>query len=236
MRAGQVIGVVGALMLLTSLFIGGWYHVNHIDVTLGERQVDDSYIGQSLTLATNYYSLAVWVFLKRGYAIPVLIAAVGAAAISLLIVGRRRRSVMALGMLFAVVAALWIVWDLRQLPMTVLATAKNASVGFPTAVQPRGTRPGPMMALAFSGLTLQITGALIAFVSLPRIRRVRRVRPARPQLPSERQPQREEQPVHELQPGGTGEYAVQGTAPLPAETADERWREHDREKREQYPG
>jgi hypothetical protein len=227
---GQAIGAVGGLLLLTSLFVGGWYHVGRVDVTFGDRPLDDSYIGHSLTLATNYYSLAVWAFLKRGDAIPVAVVAMIAVAASLLTVGRRRRAVVALGLICALVAAAWIMVDLRHLPATVLDLAKNSSVGFPSAVHPRGTRPGPMMLLGLGGLSLQIGGAAVAFFCLPRARRARR--PSR----AERQPEREEQPVDQFEPRGAGEYAVQGAAPLPQQAADERWREGQGEQREQYPG
>ncbi len=227
---GEAIGAVGALLLLASLFVGGWYHVSRVDVTLGERQFDDSYVGHSLMRATNYYSLAIWAFLKHGDAIPVAVVAMIAVAASLLLVGRRRRAVVALGLVFAVATVVWIVIDLRQLPATMLELAKNSSVGFPSAVYPRGARPGPMMLLGLGGLTLQIGGALVAFFCLPRVRRLRR------RSRAECQPEREEQPVDEFEPRGTGEYAVQGGAALPPQIADEGWRKGQREEREQYPG
>lgn len=199
---GEAISAVGALLLLASLFVGGWYHVSRVDVTLGDRPLNDSYVGHSLTLATNYYSLAVWAFLKRGDAIPVAVVAIIAAAASLLLVGRRRRAVVALGLICAVTAVVWIVIDLRQLPATMLELAKNSSVGFPSEVHPRGARPGPMMLLGLGGLTVQIGGALVAFFCLPRLRRVRRLSRA------ESQPEREEQPVDEFEPRGTGQYTV----------------------------
>lgn len=227
---GQAIGAIGALLLLASLFVGGWYHVSRIDVTLGDRQLDDSYVGHSLTLATNYYSLAVWAFLKRGDTILVAIVAMIAIATSLLIVGRRRRDVVGLGSLFALAAALWIIFDLRQLPATVLDLARTSSVGFPSAVHPYGTRPGPMMFLGLSGLTLQIGGALVAFFCLPRARRMRWASRA------ERQTEREEQSVEQFEPRGAGEYAVQSASALPQQAADERWHEGQGEKRQQHPG
>ena len=227
---GQAIGALGALMLLASLFIGGWYHVSRIDVVFGDRPLDGSYIGQSLTQATNYYSLAIWAFLKRGDAIPIIIVAVGTVATSLLSVGGRRRGIVALGLIFALIAIVWIMIDLRQLPATVLSLAKNSSVGFPAAVHPRGTRPGPMMALGLGGLTLQASGAFVALVCLPRVRRTRRMSRA------ERQSKREEQPVDQFEPRGAGEYAIEGAATLPQQAADERWREGEGEEREHYPG
>ena len=230
---GEAIGAIGALLLLASLFVGGWYHVSGIDVTVGDRPLEGSYVGRSLTLATNYYSLAVWAFLKRGDAIPVAVVAIVAAVASLLLVGRRRRAVVALGLVWAVTSVVWITIDLRHLPATVLELAKNSSVGFPSAVSPRGTRPGPMMLLGLGGLTLQIGGALVAFFCLPRVRRVRRVRRV---SCAERQPEREEQPIDEFEPRGTGEYAIQGAATLPPQTTDEGWREGQREEREQYSG
>jgi hypothetical protein len=226
---GQAAGAVGALMLLASLFIGGWYHVDRIDVILGDRQIDDSYIGKQLTLATNYYSLSVWAFLKRGYAIPALIVALGAAVAGLIIIGRRRRTIMALSALFAIAAALCIVLDLRRLPATVLETARNSSVGFPTGIHPRGIRPGPMMFLAFGGLALQGGGALLAFICLPRVRRVRRA------LRPKRQPECEEQAIDQFQSGGTGEYAIQGASTLPVQAADQGHHEGQGDQREQYP-
>jgi hypothetical protein len=227
---GQAIGAVGALMLLASLFVGGWYHVSSVDVIFGDRPLNDSYVGHSLTLATNYYSLAVWAFLKRGDAIPVASVALIAVAASLLIVGRRRRSVVGLGPLFALAAVVWIFVDLRHLPATVLDLAKNSSVGFPSSAHPRGTRPGPMMFLALGGLTLQIGGALVAFSCLPRVRRMRR--PSR----AERQSEREEQPVDQFEPRGASEYAIEGAPALPPHAADERWHEGQGEERQQHPG
>jgi hypothetical protein len=229
--AGQAIGAVGALLLLASLFISGWYHVSRVDVMFGDRPLDDSYIGHSLTLATNYYSLAVWAFLKRGDAIPAAVAAILTAATSLLIVGRRRRSLVALGLVLAIATVVWIGIDLRHLPATMLDLAKDSSVGPPSGVHPHGTRPGPMMFLGLGGLTLQIGGAFVAFFCLPRVRRTRR-RISR----AKRQPEREEQPVHEFEPRGTGEYAIEGAAPLPQQAADERWREGQGQEDKQYPG
>ncbi len=227
---GEAFGAIGALLLLMSLFVGGWYHVSRVDATVGDRPLDGSYVGHSLTLATNSYSLAVWAFLKRGEAIPVAALAILAAVASLLIVGRRRRAVVALGLVCAMTTVVWIVIDLRQLPATLLALAKDSAVGFPSAVYPRGARPGPMMLLGLGGLTAQIGGALLAFFCLPRVRRVRRLSRA------ERQPKREEQSVDEFEPRGPGEYAVQGATTLPPQTADEGWREGQREERKQYPG
>jgi hypothetical protein len=228
--AGQAIGALGALLLLASLFISGWYHVNRIDVIFGDRPLDDSYIGHSLTLATNYYSLAVWAFLKRGEAIPAVVAAVLAAAASLLIVGKRRRGIVALGLLLAIIATVWIASDLRHLSATVLGLAKDSSVGPPSAIRLNGARPGPMMFLGFGGLTLQIGGACIAFLCLPRVRRTRRISRAK------RQPKREEQTIGEFEPRGTGEYAIEGAATLPQHAADERWREGHGQEDQQYPG
>ena len=228
--AGQAIGALGALLLLASLFIGGWYHVSRVDVIFGDRPLDDSYIGHSLTLATNYYSLAVWAFLKRGEAIPAAVAAVLAAAVSLLIVGRRRHGIIALGLLLAITATVWIASDLRHLPATVLDLAKDSSVGPPSAIRLNSARPGPMMFLGFGGLALQIGGACIAFFCLPRVRRTRRLSRAK------RQPEREEQSIDQFEPRGTGEYTIEGAATLPQHAADERWREGQGEEDKQYPG
>ncbi len=211
---GQALGALGALMLLTSLFIGGWYHVRHIDVTLGGRQSDDSYVGTTLEAYTNHYSLAIWAFLKRGYAVPVVVAAIAAAVMTLLVVGRRRRSLAALGMPFAIATAAWVAVDLRHFPATMAAVASD-SPGLPSDIRLHGLRPGPMMSVAFGGLALQIGGALLAFFCLPRVRRVRRVSRAQSET------EREEQPVDEFEPRGTGEYAVQGAAALPAQAAEE---------------
>lgn len=226
---GQALGVCGALILLTSLFIGGWYHVRTIDVTLGGRQVDNSYIGTTLESYTNDYSLTIWAFLKRGYAIPVVIAAAAATVVSLLVFGRGRRYLSAIGLPFAVITAAWIAVDLRHFPATMTAIASD-SPGLPSDVRLHGLRPGPMMIVAFGGLALQIGGALLAFFCLPRVRSPRRVSLA------EREPEREEQPVDELQPCGTGEYAVQGAAALPAQAAEQRWDEGQGEQRQQHPG
>lgn len=228
--AGQAIGAMGALLLLASLFIGGWYHVRRIDVIFGDRPLDDSYIGHSLTLATNYYSLAVWAFLKRGEAIPAIVTALLAAVMSLLIVGRRWRGIVGLNLLFAIIAAVWMASDLRHLSAIVFDLAKSSSVGPPAAVRLTGARPGSMMFLGLGGLTLQIGGACIAFFCLPRVRRTRRLSRAK------RQPEREEQPVDQFKPGGTGEYAVEGAATLPQHAPDERWGERQGEQDQQYPG
>ncbi|MGI8691120.1 MAG: hypothetical protein ACR2M3_21275, partial [Thermomicrobiales bacterium] len=124
---GEAIGAVGALLLLASLFVGGWYHVSRVDVTVGDRPLEGSYVGHSLTLATNYYSLAVWAFLKRGDAIPFAAVALLAVPPILWIVGRRRRAVVALGLVCALTAVVWIAIDLRQLPVAVLELARNSS-------------------------------------------------------------------------------------------------------------
>jgi hypothetical protein len=226
---GQTLGVCGALILLASLFIGGWYHVRHIDVTLGGRQVDDSYIGTTLEAYTNDYSLTIWAFLKRGYAIPVVIAAVAATVVTLLAFRRGRRYLSAIGLPFAAITAAWIALDLRHFPATMTAIASD-SPGLPSDVRLHGLRPGPMMIVAFGGLAIQIGGALLAFFCSPRIRFPRRVSSA------EREPEREEQPVDELQPRGTGEYAIQGAAVLPVQAAEQRWDEGQGEQREQRPG
>lgn len=227
-RIGQAIAAIGALMLIGSLFVGGWYHVRHIDVTLGSRRVDDSYVGTSLEAYTNHYSVSIWAFLKRGYAIPAVMASVGAAAMTLLIVGRRRRILVVPGLPFAVAAAGFILLDLRRYPATIAATASD-SPGFPSDIHLHGLRPGLMMLVAFGGLFLQIGGALLAFFCLPRVRRARRA------LRAQREPEREEQPVEQFEPGGTGEHAVQGATALPAQAAEQRWHEGQGEQREQHP-
>lgn len=225
---GQAVGAIGAMLLLGSLFIGGWYHVRHIDVMLGGRQVDDSYIGTALEAYTNHYSLSIWAFLKRGYTIPIVLFALIAVGMTLLVVGRRRRSLAALGLPFAIATAVFIVMDLRRFPATMAAMARD-SPGFPSDIRLQALRPGLMMLAAFGGLFLQIGGALLAFFCLPRVRRARRLSRA------EREPEREEQPVHKLQPRGTGEYAVQGAAPLSPQAAEQRRQERQREQHEQRP-
>lgn len=226
---GQAIAAIGALILLGSLFVGRWYYVSGINVTLGDRHADDSYVGDMLRTYTNNYSLAVWAFLKRGYAIPIVIVAVAAAMTSLLIVGRRRRGTVSLGVPFALATALLIFLDLRHLPATVAEMATHFPA-FPSAVHVRGLRPGPMMIVALGGLTLQVVGALLSLFSLPRMRRARRV------SRRQRQPQREQQPVHEFQPRRAREYAVQGAAPLPAQAAEQHGYEGQRQERQRYPG
>ena len=226
---GQAVAALGALLLLGSLFIGGWYHVRHIDVILGGRQVDDSYVGTSLEAYTNNYSLSIWAFLKRGYAAPVVGLAIGAAVMSLLIVGRRRRILVVPGLPFAIAAAAMIILDLRRYPATIAATASD-SPGFPSDIHLHGLRPGLMMLIAFGGLFLQIGGVLLAFFCLPRVRRVRRV------LRTQREPEREEQTVEQFETGGTSEYAVESASALPTQAA-EQWRhEGQGEQREQHPG
>jgi hypothetical protein len=135
----------------------------------------------------------------------------------------------ALGLPFAIATAAWIVADLRHFPATMAAIASD-SPGLPSDVRLHGLRPGPMMIVAFGGLALQIGGALLAFFCLPRVRHLRRASPA------EREPEREEQPVDELQPRGPGEYAVQGASALPAQVVEQRWDEGQGEQREQHPG
>jgi len=225
----QAIGAVGGLLLVASLFVGGWHHVSRVEVTLGDRPMDDSYVGDALKGYTNNYSMAVWAFLKRGDAIPVIVAAVVAAAMNLLIVGRRRRVVVALGLPCALAVIALILLDLRQVPTTVAEMATHFPA-FPSGVRVHGLRPGLMMMLALGGLTVQIGGTLTAFFCLPRARRVRRASGA------ERQPEREEQPIDEFEPGGAREYAVQGAAPLPQQAADEQRREGQGAERQQYPG
>lgn len=230
-RIGEGIGAVGAALLLASLFVGGWHHVDRIEVTLGDRPFDDSYVGDSLRAYANNYSLAVWAFLKRGYAIPLIAVAVTAAAASLLVVGARRRGLVALALPFALATFALCIADLRQLPATITEMATHFPA-FPSAVHVRGVRPGPMMLLGFGGLLLQIGGALLAIICLPRVRRAPR-RPLRSR--TERKAEGEEQPIDELQLRGAGEYAVQSAAPLPAQTADQGWREGQGEQREQHP-
>ena len=225
----QAIGAIGGLLLIASLFVGGWHHVSRIEVTLGDRPMDDSYIGKALESYTNNYSMTVWAFLKRGYAIPIIVAAVAAAAMSLLIVGRRRRVTVALGLPCTLATVALILLDLRQVPATVAEMATHFPA-FPSTVQVHGLRPGPMMMLALGGLTLQISGMVVAFFCLPRVRRVRRASPA------ERQPEREKQPIDEFELSGAREYAVQGAATLSQQAADKRRGEGQGEKREQYPG
>lgn len=210
---GQAIAVLGALLLVTSLFIGGWDHVRHIEVTLGDRQMNDSYIGDALQEYTNSYSLAVWAFLKRGAAIPVVVTAFAAAAMSLLAVGRRQRPVVALVVPFALAAGACIALDLRQLPATITGMAAHFPA-FPSAVRIQGLRPGQMMLLAIGGLTLQTAGALVSVCCLPRAPRRSR---------AQRQPKRKQQAVHQLQPRGAGEHAVQGTPTLAAYEAAGQW-------------
>jgi hypothetical protein len=226
---GQAIAALGALILLGSLFVGRWYHVRGIEVVLGARQVDDSYVGDTLRAYTNNYSLAVWAFLKRGYAIPVVILAIIAVVMTLLIVGRRRRRTVSLGLPFAVATGLLILMDLRHVPATVAEMATHFP-SFPSDVHVHGLRPGLMMFVALSGLTLQIGGTLISLFCLPRVRRVRRVSRA------QRQSEREQQPVYEFQPRGAREYAVQGAAALPTQPAEQRTHEGQRQERQHRPG
>ena len=213
--AGQAVAVIGALLLLGSLFVGGWHHVGRIETLLGDRQMNDSYVGDALQEYTNSYSLAVWVYLKRGAAIPVVVTAVAAATMTLLAAGRRRRSAVALVVPFALAVGVCIALDLRRLPATITEMAAHFPA-FPSAVRIYGMRPGLMMLLAFAGLALQTAGALVAVFCLPRAPRRSR---------AQRQPKRQQQPVHQLQPRGAGEYAVQGTPALAHEAASQWQRE-----------
>lgn len=226
---GEAIGAVGALLLLGSLFAGGWHHVNHIAVSLGTRQMNDSYVGNALETYTNSYSLAVWAFLKRGYAISVVVAAMATAVASLCVVGTRRRGIVAVGLPCGVAAIALILLDLRHLPATVTEMATHFPA-FPSAVRVDGGRPGPMMIVALGGLALQISGTFVALCALPRVRRARRA------SPTERQAEREEQAIDQFEPRGAREYAVQRAATLPQQTADERRHEGQGEERQYHPG
>lgn len=219
------VAILGIVLLLGSPFAGGWYHVRQIDLALGDRLSDDSYAANALETYTNSYSLAVWAFLKRGYAIPLVIFFVLGAAISLLVIRSWRRGVVALSLPLAIALGIVIALDLRNLPATVTEMTSHFPT-YHTAVYVRGSRPGPMMLVAFGGVLLQIGGTLLTMACLPRRRRVSRPK---------RQPKRKEQPVGEFQPRGTGEYAVQGATTFPQQAADERWYEGQRDEREQYP-
>ena len=225
--AGQIAIAIGAVALLVSIFIGGWHHVAAIQVKLGDRTVDDSYVGDALTTYTNYYSLSVWAYLKRGLAVPTLVVVCLAVVAGLLAAGSRRRSLLALALAAAIGAFICIVLDMRALPATISEIASHFPA-FPSEVQMMGQRPGPMMITAFGALFLQINGALLALIFLPRPRRQHRLRRA--------QRQAQAQPVEQFQPGGVGEHAVQYAAALAPHTLDERWYEGQGTPREQHPG
>ena len=111
-----------------------------------------------------------------------------------------------------------------------MAAIASDSPGVPSEIRLHGLRPGPMMIVAFGGLALQIGGALLAYFCLPQVRSIRRR-----VLPAEREPEGEEQPIEELQPRGTGEYAIQGAPALSVQTA-EQWRDEGQgEQGEQHP-
>ena len=219
------IAVLGILLLLGSPFAGGWYHVRQIDLSIGDRASDDSYAANALETYTNSYSLAVWAFLKRGYAIPLVIVFVLGAVVSLLSIRSWRRGVVSLSLPLAIAIAIGIALDLRHLPATVTEMTAHFPT-YHTAVVVRGSRPGPMMFFALGGVLLQIGGTLLTIACLPHGRRVSRPK---------RQTKRKEQPVGEFQPRGTGEYAVQGAAPLSQQALHERRHEGQRDEREQYP-
>ncbi len=227
--AGQIAIAIGAVALLVSIFIGGWHHVATIQVKLGDRTLDDSYVGDALTTYTNYYSLSVWAYLKRGLAVPTLAVVCLAVVAGLLAAGARRRALFALALATAIGAFVCIVLDMRELPATIAEMASRFPA-FPSEVQMRGQRPGPMMLTAFGALFVQINGALLALIFLPRARRRRGLRRA------QREAQRQPQPVQEFQPGGAGEHAVQYAAALAPHAPDERWHEGQGEPREQHPG
>lgn len=226
---GQIIAALGAALLLAALFIGGWHRVGVVQVTLGDRTLEDSYVGEALTTYTNSYSLAVWAYLKRGLAVPALAAACGAAALALVVAGTRRRWPLLLACGAAVAAFVLIVLDMRQLPYTVaeMATRFPANAA---EVRMLGQRPGPMMLLGLAGLLMQINGALVGLLLLPRGRRR-----ARSGARAERQAEGEQQPVGEFQPRGPGEDAVQGAPALAQRAPDERWYEGQGEPREHRP-
>lgn len=227
--AGQIIAVLGAMLLLAALFIGGWHHVRVVQVTLGDRAMEDSYVGEALTTYTNSYSLAVWAYLKRGGAVPTLAAACVAAILTLVVAGTRRRWPLMLAFGAAVAAFVLIVLDMRQLPYTVAEMATRFP-GNAAEVQLRGQRPGPMMLLGLAGLLMQINGTLVGLLALPRGRRR-----ARSRARAQRQPESKQQPVHEFQPRGPGEDAVQH-APALVQHPPGEWRhEGQREPREHHP-
>jgi hypothetical protein len=225
---GQIVIALGAMALLLSLFIGGWHHVSSIQVTLGDRTLDDSYVGDALTTYTNYYSLAVWAYLKRGLAIPALVVVCLAVVVALLSAGGRRRPLFALTLGTAIAAFVVIVIDMRELPATISEMASRFPA-LPSEVRMTGQRPGPMMLLAFGGLLMQVNGALLALIFLPRPKRHRRLHRA------QRQPQPQQQPVHQFQPGGTGEHTVQYAAVLTQRAPDEGWYEGQGEPRQEHP-
>lgn len=227
--AGQIAIAIGAAALLASIFIGGWHHVSAVQVQLGDRTVDDSYVGDALTTYTNYYSLAVWAYLKRGLAVPTLAVICLAVVAGLLAAGARRRSLLALTLVAAIGAFVGIVLDMRMLPATIAEMASHFPA-FPSEVKMLGQRPGPMMFTAFGGLFLQINGALLALIFLPQAKRHRRLRRA------QREAQRQPQPVEQFQPGGASEYAVQYAPALVPHAPDERWNEGQGEPRQEHPG
>jgi hypothetical protein len=227
--AGQIALAVGATALLASIFIGGWHHVSTIQVTLGDRTVDDSDVGDALTTYTNYYSLSVWAYLKRGLAVPTLAVVCLAVMFGLLAAGARRRALFALALAAAIGAFVCIVLDMRVLPATIAEMASRFPA-LPSAVHMVGQRPGPMMFTAFGALMLQINGALLALIFLPQSKRYRH--PGRAQRKAQRQPE----PVEQLQPGGASEHAIQYTPALVTHAPDEGQHEGQGEPRQQHPG
>jgi hypothetical protein len=226
---GQIAIAIGAMALLVSLFVGGWHHVGVVQVQLGDRTMDDSYVGDTLTAYANYYSLAVWAYLKHGLAVPTLAVVCLAIVAGLLAAGGRRRSLLALTLVAAIGAFVCIVLDMRVFPDTISEMASRFP-SFPSTVKVVGQRPGPMMLTAFGGLLLQINGALLALIFLPYPKRHRHLRRA------QRQAHRQPQPVEQCQPGSAGEHAVQYAAALVPHAPDERWYEGQGEPREQHPG
>lgn len=222
---GQILAAVGAALVLGSVFAAGWDHLSGITITNDSGQMNDSYTGDVLTVRTNHYSLAVWAYLRYGFAIPVLVAAVGTAAISLVGVGMRRRIFPALTLLGVLAMSGCIALDLYRLPKTLLGIASNAPVEA-TALHLHGVRPGPMMLIALAGLFLQVNGALLT---------LRALRRARLLSATERQTERQQQPVGQFQPGSPGEYAIQHAAPLPQHPPHQRQSEWQGEPRQQHP-
>jgi hypothetical protein len=227
--AGQIAIAIGAVALLVSIFIGGWHHVAAIQTKLGDRTLDDSYVGDALTTYTNYYSLSIWAYLEGSLAVPTLAVVCLSVVAGLLAAGARRRVFFALTLAVAIGAFVCIVLDMRALPATIAEMA-NRFPGFPSEVRMLGQRPGPMMYTAFGALLLQINGALLALIFLPRSRRHRHLRRA------QRAAQHQPQPVAQSQPGIASEPAVQYAAMHAPHASDAQWHEGQGAPREQHPG
>ncbi len=226
---GQWVAAAGGVLLIASLFLAGWHHVERIEVTLNDYQFEDSYTGDALADFTNRYSMAVWAYLHRGLATPLVVAAVATAVCALLAAGAGRRWLPLLALSGAAATLALIALDVRQLPGTLLLMAASRYSTAPSEVNAIGVRPGAMMIVALTGIGLIVVGSLGA------LRAGASVRVGSTAEPPHRQPHREQHPVGEFQPRSPGEDAIEYAPALPQDAPHERAGEGQREDRQQPP-